>query len=241
VRVLDARCRDSAGLAEHIGLEKRSEVGMRSQTLPWSGVLGLLFLVLVGTGGLGCGEEAASTGTYEQTIMEARVQRDMRMREKTSVLPPDRRDAYQGLDFYEVDPAYRFVVSLRRLSAPDTVMIAENTGGVRSQVRVGQVTVPLPADTVDLAVFRGQSDDPRGRLWIPFADSTNGHATYKAGRYVDLKPAAGDSVVVDFNRAYNPTCAYNPEFACPLPPPENRIDAPVPAGEKTPLFREGTG
>ncbi len=201
----------------------------------------LLVLVFVGGALLACGEEAASTSSYEQTVMQARVQRDMQMREKNSVLPPDRRDAFQGLDFYEVDPDYRFVVPLQRFSAPDTAMIAESTGGVRSQVRVGRVTVPLPADTVELAVFQSEAENPRGRLWIPFADSTNASATYKAGRYVDLKSAEGDSVVVDFNRAYNPTCAYNPEYACPLPPPENRIAAPVPVGEKSPLFREGRG
>ncbi|PSQ87921.1 MAG: hypothetical protein BRD30_07990 [Bacteroidetes bacterium QH_2_63_10] len=196
----------------------------------------LLLFGLLGGIFLACGEEAASTSAYEQAVMEARVQRDMRMREKTSVIPPERRDAFRGLDFYEVDPAYRFVVPLQRFSTPDTVMIAESTGGVRPQVRIGQVTIPLPKDTVTLVAFRGQGDDPRGRLWTPFADSTNGHTTYKAGRYVDLSPADGDSVVVDFNRAYNPTCAYNPDFACPLPPPENRIDAPVPAGEKRPTF-----
>ena len=173
--------------------------------------------------------------------MQDRVQRDMRMREDDSVLPPDRRDAFRGLDFYPVDPAYRAEVPLQRAPSPDTVMIAESTGGLRPQVQIGRVTVPIPSDTLQLVVFRGESDDPRGRLWIPFADSTNGYATYKGGRYVDLEPTDGDSVLVDFNRAYNPTCTYNPDFACPLPPPENRISAPIPAGEKTPLFRSGAG
>lgn len=195
----------------------------------------LLLLLLVGFALTACGEEA-STDDYEQAVMQSRVQRDMRMRDKESVLPPDRRDAFKGLNFYDVDPAYRYVVPLRRFSAPDTVMIAESTGGIRPQVRVGQVDVPLPEGDHELVVFRGEGDTPRGRLWIPFADSTNEHSTYKGGRYVDLKPVEGDSVVVDFNRAYNPTCAYNPDFACPLPPPENRIDAPVPAGEKKPSF-----
>ena len=190
---------------------------------------------------LGLWEEAASTNDYEQTVVQDRVQRDMRMREKESVVPPDRRDAFRGLNFYDVDPAYRYVVPLRRSSTPDTVMIAESTGGLRPQVRVGRVTVPLPTGEEELVVFRGESDNPRGRLWIPFADSTNEHATYKGGRYVDLEPTDTDSVVVDFNRAYNPTCAYNPDFACPLPPPENRIDAPIPAGEKKPSFRGGKG
>jgi len=198
-----------------------------------------LLFGLIGMTVLACGGEAGSTSDYEQAVMQARVQRDMQMREKTSVIPPSRLDAFRGLDFYEVDPDYRFVVPLRRFPSPDTVMMAESTGGVRAQVRAGEVTVTLPGDTTSLMVFRGQSDDPRGRLWIPFADATNGRTTYEAGRYVDLTSAEGDSVVVDFNRAYNPTCTYNPEFACPLPPPENRIDAPVPAGEKTPLFQEG--
>lgn len=199
---------------------------------------GLLALLVVGLILGGCGG-ADSEQSYEQEVMQSRVQRDMQMREDNSVLPPGRRASYRGLDFFQVDPAYRFVVPMERFSEPDTVMIAESTGGVRSQVQLGRVTVPLPQGTEQLVVFRGESDNPRGRLWIPFADTTNGTSTYKAGRYVDLESAAGDSVVVDFNRAYNPTCAYNPEYACPLPPPENRLDEGIPAGEKKPLFRKG--
>ena len=176
---------------------------------------------------------------YEQEIMQERVQRDMQMREDNSVLPPGRRAGFRGLDYYPVDSTYRFVVPLKRSSSPDTVMLPENTGRIQSQVRIGHVQVPVKESGVRLAVFRGASDDPRGRLWVPFADATNGNGTYKAGRYVDLTRTQTDSVVVDFNRAYNPTCAYNPEFACPLPPPENRIDAPIAAGEKTPKFGGG--
>ena len=194
----------------------------------------VLFAVLLAVA-VGCENSGSSTG-YEQDVLQERVQRDMQMREKESVLPPGRRASFRGLDYYPVDTTYRFVVPLERRAAPDTMMLAENTGRIRAQVRIGQVTVSLPSGDEELAVFRGESDDPRGRLWIPFADPTNDDSTYAAGRYVDLQSAAGDSVVVDFNRAYNPTCAYNPEFACPLPPAENRIDAPVPAGEKTPKF-----
>ena len=182
-----------------------------------------------------CGGETASDA-YEQAVMQDRVERDMQMREKESVLPPDRRDAFRGLDFYEIDPTYRFEVPLQRSASPDTVTIAESTGGIRPQVRVGRVAIPFPDGRDTLVVFEGESDSPRGRLWIPFADSTNGQTTYEAGRYVDLEPTSADSVVVDFNRAYNPTCTYNPEFACPLPPAENRVDGPVPAGEKKPSF-----
>lgn len=187
----------------------------------------------------GC-ERSSSSNSYEQKIMQDRVQRDMQMRDKESVVPPERRSAFQGLDYYDVDSTYRFVVALERRPAPDTVMLVENTGQIREQVRVGTVTVPLSDSEEQLTVFQGTGDSPRGRLWIPFADGTNGDKTYKAGRYVDLASTDGDSVIVDFNRAYNPTCAYNPDFACPLPPEENRVEEPIPAGEKTPKFRDAS-
>lgn len=190
---------------------------------------GVMLLLLACGGG-------ASSDSYEQAVLQDRVQRDMEMREKESVLPPERREVFRGLNFYEVDPSYRYTVPLRRFESPDTVMIPESTGGLRPQQQVGEVAIPLPEGTEELVVFRGEGDTPRGRLWIPFADSTNQRTTYKGGRYVDLTSTDSDSVVVDFNRAYNPTCAYNPEFACPLPPPENRIDVSVPAGEKKPSF-----
>lgn len=184
---------------------------------------------------IGCGD-SGSTTSYTQEVLQERVQRDMQMREKESVLPPNRRSSFQGLDHYPVDSTYRFVVPFRQSAVADTVMLAESTGQIRAQARVGSVTVPLSSAEVTLAVFQGATDDPRGRRWIPFTDSTNGAGTYEAGRYVDLIPADGDSVIVDFNRAYNPTCAYNPDFACPLPPKENHIEAPILAGEKTPKF-----
>lgn len=197
------------------------------------------YVVVLLLGGLivatGCGDASSSTG-YEQTIMQERVERDMQMRDKNSALAPNLRDGFKGLDYFDVDSTYRYVTTLQRRSAPDTLMLMENTGRLREQVRIGHVTVPLPAGDKQLAVFQGAGDNPRGRLWVPFADATNGDATYKAGRYVDLRRRDGDSVVVDFNRAYNPTCVYNPEYACPMPPKENRIDAPIPAGEKTPQF-----
>ena len=195
----------------------------------------VLIILLVGFAAAGCEESGSATG-YEQTVMQERVQRDMQMREKNSVLAPEYRDTFQGLDYYAVDSTYRYVVPLRARPSPDTVMLAESTGRIQEQVRLGRVTVSLPSGDAQLAVFKGEGDDPRGRLWIPFADATNGDGTYKAGRYVDLTRTDGDSVVIDFNRAYNPTCVYNPEYACPLPPDENEIDAPVPAGEKTPKF-----
>ena len=201
----------------------------RGRGLLWGLIAGIFLSISA------CGGESASS-SYQQSVMQDRVQRDMRMREKESVLAPNLRSSFKGLDYFAVDTTYHFVVPLHRQVAPDTVMLAENTGRIREQVQIGTITVPLPHGDERLLVFQGEGDDPRGRLWVPFADATNGDSTYEAGRYVDLERADADSVVVDFNRAYNPTCVYNPGYACPLPPSENRLDVPVPAGEKTPQF-----
>lgn len=198
------------------------------------GAFVVLPVLLIGVAG--CAEGPGGQG-YEQEVLQERVQRDMQMRQDESVLPPDRRQDFKGLDYFAVDTTYRFVVPFHRKSAPDTVMLPQSTGRIGEQVQVGDVVVPLPSGVDTFTVFRGAGDDPRGRLWMPFADATNDTATYKAGRYVDLQRQAEDSVLVDFNRAYNPTCAYNPEYTCPLPPPENHLDAALPAGEKRPKFQ----
>jgi hypothetical protein len=197
---------------------------------------------------VGCsGEEAERS--YADRIQQHRIERDMEMRRDNSVIPATERKNFQGLRYYDVDRSYRYVVPLLRSPSPDTVMMAESTGGIAEQIRVGHVVVPFPQRADSLMVLQVKSGEEKGQLWLPFADATNGADTYKAGRYVDLRSAGGDgavsgedgtvpdSVVVDFNRAYNPTCTYNPEFACPLPPDENTLPFPIPAGEKIPQFR----
>ena len=183
----------------------------------------------------GCGADAPAA-SYRQDVLQERVQRDMNMREDGSVLPRKARAAFQGLNYFPVDSVYRMVVPLERLPRPDTVLMAESTGGAALHARVGHVALPLPSGgTTRLAVFRPESA-PAGELWIPFADATNGQATYGAGRYVDVQLEGDSLAVVDFNRAYNPTCAYNPDYACPLPPEENKLARAVPAGEKRPAL-----
>lgn len=79
-------------------------------------------------------------------------------------------------------------------------------------------------------------DEGDGQLFFVFADRTSGHQTYAASRFLYAQPAGPDGkVVLDFNRAYNPPCAYTPFSTCPMPPPENRLDLAVAAGEKKPL------
>jgi hypothetical protein len=83
--------------------------------------------------------------------------------------------------------------------------------------------------TATLTLFGSHDSDD---LFLPFRDATSGQETYGAGRYIDVGAARDGRVTVDFNLAYNPYCAYNPSYSCPLPPRENWLDVPIRAGEQ---------
>ncbi|PEN13391.1 hypothetical protein CRI94_08670 [Longibacter salinarum] len=197
-------------------------------------ILGML-LLCTGLAFAGCGNQQ-SEKSYADRITQERVSRDMEMRGDRSVIPAKQRKSFRGLQYYDIDSTYRFVRPVDRPATPDTVRMAQSTGGVADQLRVGTVAIPFPQRGDTLAVFEVTEGEERGQWWIPFTDETNGGTTYKLGRYVDVEKMDGDSVIVDFNTAYNPTCAYNPRFACPIPPEENALAFDVPVGEQKPLF-----
>jgi uncharacterized protein len=113
-----------------------------------------------------------------------------------------------------------------------------STGGQEEFSRIGSVEVPLPTGTQRLGLYwmAGYA----GGLFLPFRDATNGEETYGAGRYLldaaksaDLGAgSAPDSLLLDFNFAFHPSCAFDPRWSCPLAPPENRLDVRVEAGER---------
>jgi uncharacterized protein (DUF1684 family) len=119
-----------------------------------------------------------------------------------------------------------------------SLLLPISTGGEQSFTRIGFVDVPFAAGSRRLGLYwmAGYA----GGLFLPFRDGTNGAATYGAGRYLldgaksaDLGPgAAPNTLVLDFNFAFQPSCAFDPKWACPLSPPENRLDIRIEAGER---------
>ena len=160
-----------------------------------------------------------------------------------SPVPADRRAGFRA-DHFEHDPALRFEILVEEPVAAGfqgtTVDLPVSAGGAMAFRRFGSVTIPFPAGdrSLDLYWMEGYA----GGLFLPFRDATNGRETYGAGRYVldaaksaDLGPgAARGSLVLDFNFAYQPSCAFDPKWACPLAPPANRLDLDVRAGERLP-------
>ena len=144
------------------------------------------------------------------------------------------------------DPAWRFVADVRsgdpvEPAAPALglgILLPVSSGDQLSFTRLGEVVLPLPTGDRALTIYwmAGYA----GGLFLPFRDATNGAATYGAGRYLldsaksaDLgRHGAGGPLILDFNFAYHPSCAFDPRWSCPLAPPENRLDVAVEAGER---------
>jgi uncharacterized protein len=162
-----------------------------------------------------------------------------------SPVPPEGRAVFTA-EHYPLDPTLRFEVAVEPAPPPapgvfGLALELPNSGtDTLAFSRVGRVTIPFPDGPRPLSVFwmAGYA----GGLFIPFRDATNGTETYAAGRYLldtaksaDLggDPDAG-TLILDFNFAYQPSCAFDPRWACPLAPPENRLDIPIRAGERLP-------
>ena len=153
-----------------------------------------------------------------------------------SALNAEQQAAFTGLHYYDYDPAYRVTAKVDLNVEPETLTIELEGDGSFSYRRFGQVTFTLPTGTGRLSLF--WINGYGGGVFLPFGDTTNRQTTYGAGRYLydtikgaDLG-ATMDSLVLDFNYAYNPSCAYNERWVCPLAPRENRLSFPIPAGEK---------
>ncbi len=151
-----------------------------------------------------------------------------------SPLPAEMRgDGFPGLSYFEPDQAYRYVLWLYEHDDPETITVETTADGEQTYQRWGEFRFEVDGEPVTLQAYR--PDDGSDRLWVPFRDETNGEETYDAGRYLDLEPDEHEvdgEWVLDFNRAYNPTCAYNYAYECPLIPMENWLDVRIEAGEK---------
>ena len=145
-----------------------------------------------------------------------------------SPLTDEQRRDFHGLSYYDEDPALRLELDLEEFEDRETIEMQTGTGDVAQYVRLGRVSFSVDGEEAALTVF---GDDHGHELFLPFADATSGEGTYGAGRYLDVQ-RHGNRLLVDFNYAYNPYCAYNDAWSCPLTPFENRLAVPIRAGEK---------
>ena len=140
------------------------------------------------------------------------------------------RREFRGIDSYAIDPRWRVEATLELHDAPTLIDITDITGMQSKQPTPGTLVFELDGKTCALEPVASPGDED---LFIIFADGTNGEETYGAGRFVYAKaPGEDGRVIIDFNKAYNPPCAFTDYATCPLPPPQNQLPVRITAGEK---------
>ncbi len=141
------------------------------------------------------------------------------------------RTSFPGLDYFDIDPGFRFEARFEPHPAGKTLEIVNMLGMSEAMANPGRVLFEKDGKSYALEAV----DEGDGRLFLIFADRTSGHESYPASRFLYADPPGADGrTVLDFNLAYNPPCAFTPFSTCPMPPPENRLDLRVTAGEKKP-------
>jgi uncharacterized protein (DUF1684 family) len=146
-----------------------------------------------------------------------------------SPLEAHQRADFHGLKYYPENPKLRIITPLGVYEDQQPVTMITSTGSAREYVKYGCFTFHVNEETATLQVYQSADD---GSLFLPFIDATAPEETYGAGRYVEVEALGDDKFLIDFYYAYNPYCAYNENWACPLPPRENHLKVRIEAGEK---------
>ena len=180
------------------------------------------------------GPAAPDDAGYVSELVAARAEKDRFFREDPETpVPNDKKKTLLPLPYFPVDMSYTVPAALRLAEKRPVFEMPTSTGTLRKYQQVGAIEFVLQGQPMTLGAFV-EDGQQLTQLFVPFADLTTGKETYPAGRYLDLHPTASGLYTLDFNRAYNPYCAYNSKYECPFPPPSNRLKVAIRAGEKAP-------
>ena len=179
-----------------------------------------------------------SISAYNKSIENFRTGKNIKlMYAESTPLKPEQQKSFEGLNYFPPDIQYLVEAQLKKEEEQVVVFMKTSTERAPEYIKYGTVTFTLNGREHSLSAYQSKklvevSQEETG-LFIPFRDATSGKETYGGGRYVDCEiPADGDMLLIDFNKAYNPYCAYNPRFSCVIPPEENRLEVRIEAGEK---------
>lgn len=190
------------------------------------------FFVLACLAVSACGSQPREED-YPAKIAAARAAKDESFRNDTdSPIPADKKASLIPLAYYPIDESYAVPAALEPSADRTRIEVPTSIGKVRQLERIGTLKFSIKGQAMRLTAFRDLESRDVNRLFVPFADQTSGTETYPAGRYMELDPTPTGIYLVDFNIAYHPYCYYSPEYDCPFPPKENRLNMPIRAGER---------
>jgi len=155
---------------------------------------------------------------------------------ETTILEPEDFKNFHGLEFYPIDE--KFIVEANFVRTPNEkpFLMPTNTARTPEYVKYGEAHFSIDGKDFVLNLFKSTQpyDEPgyEDYLFLPFTDLTSGDGSYGGGRFLDQRIPEGDTIIIDFNKAYNPYCAYSARFSCPIPPKENDLLIRIEAGVK---------
>ncbi len=198
-------------------------------------ILPLIFLqILI----YSCRSYSPSKNEYFQNILRFQDNLNKEFADK-KISPLDSVDLlnFKKLDFFPIDKKYRVVARFKKNPNPTPFEFPTNTSRTPVYVKYGDAYFTIDGKNLHLEIYQNQEalKDTvyKDYLFLPFGDKTNGNESYYSGRYIDLKiPADSTKIIIDFNKAYNPYCAYSHRWSCPLIPPANILDIEIRAGVK---------
>ncbi|WP_339875886.1 DUF1684 domain-containing protein [uncultured Algoriphagus sp.] len=151
-----------------------------------------------------------------------------------SPLSAQEREAFEGHHFFPINEKYHVVAKFEKLPPQTFFQMKTTANSIKDYDIYGIATFTLDGTEYKLNIYQSHQlrtqEKYKDYLFLPFTDQTNGDETYGGGRYMGLTIPSGDTIELDFNKAYNPYCAYATGYACPIPPKENDLNIPIKAG-----------
>ena len=178
--------------------------------------------------------------SYAEEIVNYRASlNDQYMSSDHSPLKEEDRSWFDGHGFFPIDDAFRFEAKYIPIEDGEIFEMKTSTDRLPLYKPYAIAQFSYQGQIHELTLYQNveYSKKPgyRDYLFLPFKDRTNGHSSYGAGRFIELKMSTTDSIVIDFNRSFNPLCAYNDKYSCPIPPKENHLNFAVQAGIRKPI------
>ncbi|MEZ4816907.1 MAG: DUF1684 domain-containing protein [Flavobacteriaceae bacterium] len=156
---------------------------------------------------------------------------------ETSPLTKEALEHFTALEFYPIDLKYRVEANFVRTPNEKPFLMKTTTNRLPEYVKYGEAQFEIDGKELELTLYKSTNSygDPEkygNQLFLPFTDLTSGDGSYGGGRFMDVTIPEGRTIILDFNKSYNPYCAYNHKYSCPIPPKENDLQVRIEAGVK---------
>jgi hypothetical protein len=195
----------------------------------------MFLFVIFSSAIVSCNKSNTPEEEYLDLVQKHRYELNLYFNDKeTSPLTEEDQKTFSQLSFFEIDPSYKVLAAVTPIKNGKIISIPTTTE--RNAIYIEQATLrfDLKGEACELIVYRSEDPLVESHLFLPFTDSSNGISTYDTGRYIDIESLedTAQQISIDFNLAYNPYCAYNKRYSCPIPPKRNNLRLKVLAGEQ---------